>query len=394
MPFFSVGNNNMTVAWFSFFPLEWLPDPPDLIRRLPKRHPASWQRVLADELKGQPGLKLHIIDLRKQLREDVVFERDGVTFHALKVPPNCRAPSLFWFDTLLLRRALKKIKPDVVHAWGTENGAALVASRLGYPYLVSVQGLLGWFTQVLKVSLYDRLTARLERVSLRRASVATAESTFTAAWLRQHYPRLDVRHVEYSPSWQFYRVKRCPQTKPFRFLFVGVPSSRKGTDMLFWALDKLKEEMDFQLIVAGNPQPEFITAMKTQTSRTLWERVEILQSPPTSEILEQLGRATMVLFPARAETGPLAVKEAAVAGVPVVGSVTGGIPDYVTPGKNGFLFPPGDLTAFVSAIRQACAHPLFRCGQVDEAALADVRDRLSPSRMAEGFFGIYRQLST
>ena len=36
-------------------------------------------------------------------------------------------------DTVLIRRALRAIKPDVVHAWGTEQGAALVANRLGYP---------------------------------------------------------------------------------------------------------------------------------------------------------------------------------------------------------------------------------------------------------------------
>jgi glycosyltransferase involved in cell wall biosynthesis len=252
---------------------------------------------------------------------------------------------------------------------------------------------LEWFSTVLDFGIYDRLAARLERVSLRRASVATAESTFTATWLRDHYPRLDVHHVEYSPSWLFYQIKRRPQVKPLRFLFVGVLSSRKGSDMLLWALDRLRGELDFRLIIAGLPQPEFVSKIKSQTSSALWERIEILQNPPTSVVIEQLSQATTVLFPARAETGPLAVKEAAVAGVPVVGSVTGGIPDYISPGKNGMLFPPGDLDGFVDAIRKASAHPLFGLGQVDKSALIDVRDRLSPRRMAEGFVSIYRQLA-
>ena len=386
-------NHPLTVAWVSYFPLEWLPDPPEPIRLLPKRHPATWQRVLVDELKNRPGLKLHVIDLRNQLREDVTFEWDGVTFHGLKVPPLCRAPSLFWVDTFRIRRKLRQNNPDVVHAWGNEQGAALVASRLRYPYLVSVQGLLEWFVQVLQLSFYDRLTARVERISLRRASVATAESTFTADWLRQRHPRLDVRHVEYSPNWLFYHIERRPQTQPLRFLFVGAVSVRKGSDMLLLALDKLRTEIDFQLILVGIPHPEFIARMKARTSQALWERVEIIQSPPTSEVTEQLARATMVLFPARAETGPLAVKEAAVAGVPVVGGATGGIPDYIADDKNGFIFPPGDLPAFMNAIRRACAHPMFGRGLVDPATLAQVRAHLAPSRMAEGFHSIYRQLA-
>jgi glycosyltransferase involved in cell wall biosynthesis len=237
------------------------------------------------------------------------------------------------------------------------------------------------------------LAAHVERISLRRASVATAESTLTAEWLRQRHPRLDVRHVEYSPAWPFYHIERRPQTQPLRFLFVGTVGSRKGTDMLLWALDKLKTEIDFRLILVVLPHAEFLSRMKARTSPALWERVELIPNAPTSEVTEQLARATMVLFPARAETGPLAVKEAVVAGVPVVGGATGGIPDYITEGKNGFLFPPGDLPAFMSAIRQACAHPMFSRGLVDPATLARVRDHLSPSRMAEGFFGIYRQLA-
>ncbi|HUA68267.1 MAG TPA: hypothetical protein VMA13_06940 [Candidatus Saccharimonadales bacterium] len=36
----------LTVAWISQFPVEWLPDAPESVRRLPREHPSSWQRVL------------------------------------------------------------------------------------------------------------------------------------------------------------------------------------------------------------------------------------------------------------------------------------------------------------------------------------------------------------
>jgi glycosyltransferase involved in cell wall biosynthesis len=191
----------------------------------------------------------------------------------------------------------------------------------------------------------------------------------------------------------FYEVNRQPRTKPIEFLCVGAFSHRKGTDHLLFALDKLQHELNFQLTMVGlSPYTDFTEAMKQQTSRELWSRVSVLTQQTSAEIAAHLAKATMVLFPTRADTGPVAVKEAAVAGVPVVGSMMGGIPDYITPGKNGLLFPPGDLAAFVQGIREACAHPLFSRGLVDPTALAQVREHLSPRRMAEGFLQIYRQL--
>jgi glycosyltransferase involved in cell wall biosynthesis len=384
----------LTVAWCSYFPVEWLPDAPPAIRALPKRHPATWLQVGMDELKGRTDLKLHAIELRKELAEDVTFEREGVTFHCLKVPGGWRAPSLFWLDTFLIRRRLKQIKPDVVHAWGTEKGAALVASRLPYPYLVSLQGLMKLFSQLIEVNRYERLAAWLEPISLRRAAVASGESMFVVDYLRRNYPRLQVHHVEHSPGPVFYHVKRSPATRPVRFLFVGGASFRKGSDLLLLALDKLLPELDFRLTMIGYSRDSaFLSQVKSQTSPGLWERVSMLDALPTAEVLNELARATMVLFPTRADTGPVAVKEAVVAGVPVVGSVMGGIPDYVTPGRNGFLFPPGNLEAFIRAIREACAHPLLGQGQVDPATLTDVREKLSSRRMADGFLAIYRQIA-
>jgi glycosyltransferase involved in cell wall biosynthesis len=87
----------------------------------------------------------------------------------------------------------------------------------------------------------------------------------------------------------------------------------------------------------------------------------------------------------------MAAKEAALAGVPVVGSAVGGIPDYIVPGENGLLFPSGDLQACSQAVRNAVTHPLFGRGLVDPRRLAAVREQLSPERMARSFAALYRE---
>jgi len=65
----------------------------------------------------------------------------------------------------------------------------------------------------------------------------------------------------------------------------------------------------------------------------------------------------LMIHASGADNSHNAVKEAVVAGVPVIASDIGGIPDYVFPGQSGFLFPPGDPTACLTAIRTASQHP-------------------------------------
>jgi glycosyltransferase involved in cell wall biosynthesis len=55
------------------------------------------------------------------------------------------------------------------------------------------------------------------------------------------------------------------------------------------------------------------------------------------------------LFPSRTETLGLVLLEAMAAGCPVVAANSGGIPDIVTNGINGYLFEPNDRNGLVKA---------------------------------------------
>jgi glycosyltransferase involved in cell wall biosynthesis len=379
----------MTVAWFSFFPVEWLSGIPDAVRRLPRQHPATWQRVLLAEFEKRSEMKIHILILRKDLERSLTFDRNGVTFHLIKTVGGMRSSSLFWHDTLLIRKTLQTINPDVVHAWGTESGAATVASRLSYPSVVTVQGLGSWNATLFPVTFYERLNAWLERWSLRSSHVVTAESNFASDFVRRLAPKLEVRHVDTVPDPLFRAVRRNPPQDKMRFLFSGQLGFRKGGDLLVLALDRLRSEMDFQLTVIGGVSPDSLQKMKGETSSDLWSRIYFRQNLQPAEVAAELEQATVFACPTRADTGPTAAKEAAVAGVPIIGSEVGGVPDYVAPGRNGYLFPSGDLEQLIKAIRQTAAHPLFARGEVESSYLAEIRARLSAERMAEQFFDTY-----
>ena len=381
----------ITVAWISDFPVEWLSDLPESVRDLPRQKPATWAAVLLSEFERNPALKIHVVALRKHIPNDIHFERNGVSFHLTKVPGGMRAPSLFWVDTLAVRRALRAFRPDLVHAWGTERGAGLVASRLQRPSVVTIQGLMTWYREVVPVNAYEHFAAWTERWSLRRARDVTTESSFAVKFLAQRHPHLRIRQAEHASNWIFHRVIRQPQQAPLRLLTVGDVGYRKGTDLLLRALAKLIQDAPCELVVIGHPSESFLAPLRKELPPSLWDRVAFKDVLTQAEVADELARASLFVLPTRADTSPNAVKEAAVAAVPVVATRVGGIPDYIFPGKNGLLCAADDLDSLVGALREARAHPLFGTGRVDSVTLAWVRDYLSPATMAKTFLSVYEQ---
>ncbi|HEY0455032.1 MAG TPA: glycosyltransferase [Verrucomicrobiae bacterium] len=375
----------LKVAWIPDFPLEWLPDLPLSIANLPRMHPMTWQRVLLEEFEKRSDLELHILVLRKNIPHSFDFERNGVKFHVLKYPGGVRTASLFWWDTFLIKRKLSEIKPDLLHAWGTEKGAAVVAKRLGYPYLVTIQGLMSWYKELVPLNRYEKFAAWLEKHSLPQAPLVTTESKAAIHYLENRFPGIRLLQAEHAPNWIFHEIKREPQTAPIRFLFVGTLGYRKGADLLFHALEKLMNHLVFELVVVGSPDETISPLLAEMRSKPIWTRVNMLGNLQPSQIAQQLSKATMLVFPTRADTSPNAVKEAVVAGVPVVASAIGGILDYVVPEQNGILFQSGDMPGFVKALRAAAAHPLFSRGMVDGKCCKRMQEYLSPKEMGERF---------
>jgi glycosyltransferase involved in cell wall biosynthesis len=67
--------------------------------------------------------------------------------------------------------------------------------------------------------------------------------------------------------------------------------------------------------------------------------------------------ADAFIFPSRTETLGLVLLEAMAAGCPVVAARSGGIPDIVTDGKNGYLFDPEDPDGAIVATQKLLADP-------------------------------------
>jgi glycosyltransferase involved in cell wall biosynthesis len=102
-----------------------------------------------------------------------------------------------------------------------------------------------------------------------------------------------------------------------------------------------------------------------------------------AEVAELRARAALQIVPSRsAEVMPLAAVEAMAAGVPVVASAVGGVPELV--GDPGALVPPGDAAALAAAARAR-----FGDAQAGEAGLRRVREVSAPEAVASRLAAAY-----
>lgn len=99
----------------------------------------------------------------------------------------------------------------------------------------------------------------------------------------------------------------------------------------------------------------------------------------------------LLVHPALMEGLGVSLLQAAAAGVPVVASRVGGIPEAVQDGETGLLVPPGDAAALATAIARLLDDAPLR-KRFGAAGRARMLAEFSPDAMVEGNLAVYREL--
>lgn len=130
-------------------------------------------------------------------------------------------------------------------------------------------------------------------------------------------------------------------------LHVARLTPKKGTAVLLEAFATLRRRVpDARLVVIGDgPLAGALTAQAE--SLGIRDRVEFLGTRPHAEVLEWMGRASVLALPSvsapsgDAEGLPMVVLEAGARGLPVVATRHGGIPEAIVDGETGLLVAEG-----------------------------------------------------
>lgn len=142
-------------------------------------------------------------------------------------------------------------------------------------------------------------------------------------------------------------------------LMIGPVSRLKGAHVIVEALKRIPD-LRVELHCYGNvPQNAFGEGMRE--AAVVDPRFQLKGLFPPEKFPELLAHASALAAPALwYENGPLAVKSALAAGVPVLASAVGCFPELLEEGRHGLLIAPGDTAAWAAALQRAAAGDLPR----------------------------------
>ncbi len=211
----------------------------------------------------------------------------------------------------------------------------------------------------------DRMIARVEeeyqladriRVSSVRAKASMAEHGVPADKVAVIPQPIDL--VRYRPP-----TGRAPTDGPLRVCYVGTLDLRKGFVNLLRACRQMSGQ-GVSLVVVG--------ATGDRGSRRLFaaESAGLAVTVAPGDPVPAYHRADLFVLPSLEDGFGFVVAEAMACGLPVVVTDHCGSAEWVTPGRTGWVVPPGDPTAIAAALREA----LDRRAELPDMGVAARRD--------------------
>ncbi len=259
---------------------------------------------------------------------------------------------------LAIRAHAMALGVDVLHGHGAKGGAysrlvARALKRAGRT-VASCYTPHGGSLHYHPSSIAGRIYMALERRLARHTDALIFESSYAAARYEAHIgrPACAMRVIPNGLSPADFGSTGS-ELDAADFLFVGELRRLKGVDVMLEALAHARSVRPVSAVIVG-AGPNAAEFKRAATQLGLDELVSFREPMPARSAF-RLGRTLVV--PSRAESFPYIVLEAAAAGLPLLATGVGGIPE-ITAGTDTALLPPGDAEALAEAMLDAVANPI------------------------------------
>ena len=178
-----------------------------------------------------------------------------------------------------------------------------------------------------------------------------------------------------------------PAPQPATLLSVGRFRPPKDFTSLIRAMAAL-EPGTARLRIAGDG-PDRPAIEQEIATLGLHETVELLGT--RADVDELLAAADVFVLSSDSEGLPMSVLEAMAAGLPVIASAVGGVPELVADKETGALVPPRDSQALAAAIREIAGDPQLR-DRLGQAGRRRARQEFSLEACRRRHLDLYRDL--
>lgn len=291
--------------------------------------------------------QLSIVTVKKGLKSDLVIKiGERKTAYLLRSPYGSGMPVAFIPRVQRIAHLLRRLRPDIVHGQGTERENALAAIRSGFPSLITVHGILREIHAVTKPHLLspNRIGRLTEDYVFARAHNIVAISSYAKQRLAS-YSRASVFQIPNAVSEIYFSIRRRP-VQP-TFIFVGSIYPLKGVSDFIRAariVDQKGHRAHF-IIVGPVCDPDYFRILCREAALFRNCTFEYAGRQSSEWIANRFQTALALVHPSHAENAPMVVAEALAAGLPVIGTSVGAIPEWIHSGRNGWTVSVHDIAA-------------------------------------------------
>jgi len=293
----------------------------------------------------------------------------------------------FEFAPFLLSKKETPFGVDIIHV-GSWSGFAF--KRSGIPLVVTefhcvFDPYFRPYKNFAQYLYHEFIIKRFAQATFKQSDIITSISSFTKDSLVRS---ANVREARLLYLW-VETDKFIPKSsgnneapsKPFRLLFVGNISRRKGFDLLKPIMNKLGN--DFEL--------RFTTGLKDITKQDHSGNMIPLGRLSEKELIKEYQDCDALLFPSRFEGFGYVALEAMACGKPVVATNATSIPEVVENGITGILCPTDDVDSFVDACRKLAADRDL-CGRMGEEGRKRTEEVFSEEKIVAQYIDLYKIL--
>ncbi len=297
-----------------------------------------------------------------------------------------------------LATVLRELRGDVLlcHGYKANLLGRVAARRVGIPAVAVSRG---WTGETARVRLYEWLDRRHLRWMDHVVCVSHGQAEKVRHWCGVPEHRISVIHnsaparapiVDAAAS----RYRLCnffpdPDAISGLVLAAGRLSPEKGFAVLIDAaatIVRQRRDIGFVLCGDGCCREE----LKNRAARVgLTGR--FVFAGHRRDVAELMAGADLVVIPSYTEGLPNVALEAAVAGIPVVATAVGGVPEAVLDGQTGHLVPPGDASALAQRICDLLDHPERR-RQFGAAARQRMERHFTFAAQADAYYHLLHRL--
>lgn len=289
------------------------------------------------------------------------------------------------------RPALAQIHTASRGSFWSNAAAGRICLRLGCPFVFRIHG--GAFADFLE-----------ELSPERRAQAGTAlRSAREVAFLSDRWAKR-IQELVGELNWSVIpnavefpvipleeRPARAPGA-PVTFLFIGTLRPLKGLYELIDAARILRDrggEPRARFLIVGGGREDEEAAIRAHYAKDPTGTVEFAGVRRGEEKIDAFRQADALLLPSHTEGQPLVILEAFAAGLPVIATTVGAIPEMIGEGTHGFLIPPRDPEAIARAVSRLAADPALR-QRMGETNQALFREQYTLERYVERVDELWR----